>query len=79
MVGFGRVVPEGHLPVFSVDHEAEAKMLIVATCSLDLSGNYFARELAQKQTLENLKAFGDRIATVHQILVKNRSCTCQPR
>lgn len=60
-MGYGRVTPEGRLPVFSVETEEEAKMLIVMACPSDSEGNYYARELAQEQTMENLVAFSDRI------------------
>jgi len=50
--------------VFSVDTEEEAKQLIAATCPRDLEGNYYARELAQEQTLENLQLFSDKLARV---------------
>lgn len=61
MVGYGTVVPDGRLPVYSVDTEEEARLLIAATCQRSLSGQYIAPELAQDQTLENLYAFGVRI------------------
>lgn len=63
MVGYGRVTPEGKLPVFSVDTEEQAKMLIIMTCPRDMEGNHYARELAREQTLENLALFSDKIQT----------------
>lgn len=54
-------VPEGSLPVFSVDTEEEAKQLIIAACPFD-GGHYIAYELAVEQTLESLKAFSVRLA-----------------
>lgn len=60
-MGYGRVTPDGRLPVFSVDTEEEAKMLIVMACPRDAVGNHYARELAEEQTLENLAAFSDRL------------------
>ena len=62
IVGYGFLVPEGAMPVFSVDTEEEAKALIVAACPLNYDGEYFSRELAQEQTLENLQAFSDKLA-----------------
>lgn len=65
MVGFGRTVPRGFLPVYTVDTEAEAHHLIVSTCKLNQEGDYFAPELAAKQSLERLIAFGERLAERH--------------
>lgn len=55
------MTPEGRLPVFGVQTEEEAEMLIVMACPTDIAGNKFARELAEEQTLENLVAFSDRL------------------
>lgn len=60
-MGYGRVTPEGKLPVFSCDTEEEAKSLIVLTCPRGSDGNYYARELVEKQTLENLVKFSDKL------------------
>lgn len=38
-------------------------MLITMTCSRDDSGTYYARELVQEQTLENLQKFSDKLQT----------------
>lgn len=59
---YGRSVPDGFLPVFSVDTEQEAKDLIVLCCPRDDNGVHYARELAAEQTLENLQAFSDKLA-----------------
>jgi hypothetical protein len=56
------------LPVFSVNTEDEAKTLIIMTCPMDCEGNYYARELAQEQTLENLQKFSDKLARAWNIL-----------
>lgn len=47
--------------MFSAETEKEAEMLIVMACPRDTEGNYYARELAQEQSLENLVAFSDRL------------------
>lgn len=60
-MGYGRVTPDGRLPVFSVDTEKEAQMLITMACPRDAAGSYYARELAEVQTLENLALFSDRL------------------
>lgn len=77
MVGYGHVVPDGALPVFSVDTEEEAKALVVMTCPTDAAGTYYARELAQEQTLENLYAFGEKVGKAHDLMVKHGNCTCR--
>ena len=76
MVGFGRSLPPGHLPVFSVDTEKEAKRLIVATCQMAAPGVYIARELAEEQTLDNLQAFSDRLQQAHDAFVEAGRCEC---
>ena len=60
-MGYGRVTPDGRLPVFGVATEKEAEMLVVMACPTDSQGNKYARELAEEQTLENLVAFSDRL------------------
>lgn len=67
---FGRTVDEGFLPVFSVENDSQAKSLIVATCPMDNDGNYYSRELAGGQTLENLRAFSDKLADVAERMKK---------
>lgn len=67
---FGRTVPEEFLPVFSVDTEEEARQLIVLCCPRDDQGNFYARELAAEQTLENLRLFSDKLARGYQVLKK---------
>lgn len=70
-------MPEGSLPVFSVDTEDEAKMLLVMTCPKNMSGQFVARQLATKQTLDNLAAFSDQLKAAHDMLVKNGTCKCK--
>lgn len=74
---FGRKVPNGHLPVFSVGTEQEAQELIVLSCETNIRGEYIARELTVDQTLDNLEKFGDRLEQMHEILKKNGRCTCK--
>lgn len=62
MVGYGTVVPDGSLPVFSVDTEKQARTLLVAACSTNMQGEFVATELVTDQSLENLDAFSDRLA-----------------
>lgn len=66
---YGRgALPKGFLPVFSVDTEEEAKELIALCCPTDIAGNYYARELAEEQTLENLQLFSDKLAKGYEML-----------
>lgn len=71
-MGFGPKLPDGYLPVFSVDTEEEAQALIVLACPRDGDGHHYARELAQEQTLENLQAFSDRLAKYYDLMQENR-------
>ena len=76
MVGFGRSCPNGSLPVFSVDTEAEAKQLLIMACPRNRAGSqdFFAPELAEEQTLENLRKFSDRLQLAWDFIkMKERS------
>lgn len=61
MVGFGRSCPEGHLPVFSVPTEEDAKKLLVFICPRSVNNQFVAPELTEEQTLLNLRKFSDRL------------------
>ena len=56
--------------MFSVNNEKEAKALISLACPMSLGGEYFAPELAEEQTLENLEAFSDRLEDLYNRFVK---------
>jgi len=62
--------------VYSVDTEDEAKALLIMTCSRNLDGKLFARELAAEQTLENLQLFSAKLDRAHEIMKKNGRCSC---
>ncbi len=71
----GTVVPKGFLPVFSVDTPGEAEKLLARCCELVTYGpdrklGWLAPELEQKQTLENLYAFGHRLDKVYREMKK---------
>jgi hypothetical protein len=71
-------VPDGRLPVFSVGSEDEASLLLTLTCSLNVDGEFVARELVEEQTLDNLYAFGDRLRAVHdEHLAGGKRCACR--
>lgn len=66
IVRYGPIVEDGFLPAYSVDTEEEAKLLIAATCRLSAQGdNYYASELMEELTLDNLKIFSERLARLH--------------
>lgn len=67
-MGYGVTVPKGRLPVFTTDTEEQARKLVVACCQTDAAGNYYAQELAEEQTLENLQKFSDKLARVWQLM-----------
>jgi hypothetical protein len=58
--------------VYSVDTEEEAQSLLIAACPRNRHGEYVAPELVEEQTLENLEAFGDRLAAIHDKIKRAR-------
>ena len=68
IVRYGRTVPDGYLPVYSVDTEEEAKKLLTFACGTNINGDFIAKQLAHEQTLENLAAFSDWLAARHDDL-----------
>lgn len=77
-MGFGKApVPDGTLPIFSVNTKGEARRLLIITCPTNYKGEFIARELAQEQTLENLYHFGDRLRAIYESprFIKNRRFT----
>ncbi len=70
VVGYGRTLPPGHLPAFSVNTEEEARALITLCCPKDAAGRHYARELAAEQTIENLHLFGDRLARGYEFILR---------
>jgi len=75
-VRYGRSVPDGFLPVFSVGSEAEAKSLLTVACQTNIDGEFIARELAQDQTIDGLFAFGERLEKMHERMVERGLCEC---
>jgi hypothetical protein len=70
-------VPEGHLPVFSVGSEKEAKHLLTLACQTNLNGDYVARELAETQTVKPLMEFAKRLEYMHDTYIVNSGrCEC---
>lgn len=67
---YGRTVEPGFLPAYSVDTEEEAKLLLAMACPMNLRGDYIAPELAEEQTLERLRAFGERLEAMHARMSK---------
>ncbi len=71
IVRYGRKVPVGYLPAFSVDTEQEALDLLVFTCSTNVSGDFIAKELVRERTLDSLDEFSKRLADAYAVM-KNR-------
>lgn len=67
------------MPVFSVDTEDEARTLIVLTCPRGDDGNYYARELVEEQSLENLQAFSDKLAKGYEFMKQRQAQNDQDR
>jgi hypothetical protein len=68
-VTFGRTCPDGFLPAYSVEDEAEAYDLILATCEYRPGvphGHYVAPDLVAEQTLDNLAKFAWRLHKAYQ-------------
>lgn len=76
MVRYGRCLPDGFLPVYSVGSEAEAKSLLTMACPTNLAGEYIARELVVEQTIDNLLSFGERLDQLHTDLINQGRCDC---
>lgn len=58
--------------MFSVNTEKEAKDLIILCCPRGYDGHYYARELAEEQTLENLERFSARLAKGYEMMQKRK-------
>lgn len=71
-MGYGPKVPEGSLIAYSVDTEEEADTLVTLACPTNLDNEYFAPELAEEQTLENLYAFGFRLESLHNMILAKK-------
>lgn len=76
-MGYGPVIPKGSLPVYSVDTEEEAKRLVTLACPISIEGQYYAPELVDEQTIENLFRFGERLNTMHERMRERGACHCQ--
>ena len=70
VVRYGRSVEDGFLPVMSVDTEEEAQRLLTLGCQTNYDNEYIARELVDEQTLDNLKAFGERLHNLYHQYIK---------
>lgn len=51
-VKYGTKLPKGFLPAYSVDTEEEARLLIAATCKLNLTGQYISPDMIDSFTGE---------------------------
>lgn len=62
--------PTGRLPVFTTDTKEEAEALIALACPMNYNGDYVAPELAEDQSIDNLNAFGDRLADLYHRFIR---------
>lgn len=65
---WGRDVPEGFLPVYSVESVEKAEKLIASACKMNPDGDYVADELIPEQTIERLNEFSKRLDDHYQRL-----------
>lgn len=77
MVRHGRGVPDGFLPIYSVDTDEEAERLLVLACPTNAAGEFVAPELVEEQTLDNLRLFGRRLARA-EALIRERDARRRP-
>jgi hypothetical protein len=78
VVRFGPKCEPGFLSVFGVSDEKEARELLTLACPTDRAGQFYARELAQRQDLDTLAAFSARLKHVHDTyLVPRGRCRCK--
>lgn len=64
ILGYGAVIPNGSIPIFSVDSEEEAYRLLMLTCPTGFSHERVATELIQ----ENLGVVEQRLKQGHVML-----------
>ena len=79
-VQVGTVCPKGFLPVYSVDTEEDAKMLVTLACPLGLDNLHYAPELVGTSGDERIRkfvAFGKRLVKIHQMMKKRMKKTEQ--
>lgn len=76
IVGFGRSLPDGYLPVFAVADEKEAQDLITLSCPTNMHRQHYSPELAEEQTLENLDRFSERLIRAHNLMKTKGQCRC---
>lgn len=74
---FGTECPEGFLPVYSVDTEAEARRLIGMTCSLGNDGFYYSREMAEaeregRRDIDGFYLFSQKLDQVYEAHVRGK-------
>ena len=58
----------------SVCCEKQARRLLVSTCGTNLKGEFVASELAERQTIARLAAFGNRLADREELLGPCKEC-----
>jgi uncharacterized phage infection (PIP) family protein YhgE len=73
-VGYGPkgTRPAGSLPVFTTNTLEASKMLVELACGTNAKGNYIAKELVEKQNMENLQKFSDRLNQIYEKYIKQK-------
>jgi len=62
--------------VHTVCCEERARSLVTLACNVSDSGEYYARELAHRQTLDNLALFGERVANTERKYMPPECSNC---
>ena len=56
--------------MFTTNNREEAELLVTLACPTNMDGDYYAPELAQEQTIENLHAFSHRLADLYDRFIQ---------
>lgn len=56
--------------MFSTETEEEARALITLACPTNYAGEHIAPELAEVQSLDNLRAFSDRLENLYNRYIR---------
>lgn len=56
--------------MFTTDTREEAEALISLACPTNYDGEHIAPELSESQTIDNLIAFGDRLADLYERFIR---------
>lgn len=71
---YGRTTPSGFCTVHTVCCEDRARQLLVLACPTNYDGEFIATELAEQQTIPNLRAFSERLKNTEECYMPPCSC-----